>query len=64
MPKDRRQDRHANKSAHVVRFDPPDLWERLGDAVGERHRTATINDLVRRFLEGKPMPKRTKSGSE
>ncbi|MEU1240065.1 hypothetical protein ABZ388_06870 [Micromonospora parva] len=57
MPKDRSIDRHANP-ARVIRPTPPELWDRLGEAVGERNRSATISDLVRRYLDGEPMPDR------
>lgn len=57
MPKDRSLDRHAIK-AHVIRPDPPELWAQLGEAVGERRRSAVISDLIRRYLAGEPMPPR------
>lgn len=57
MAKDRSADRHA-KPARIIRPEPPDLWTRLGDAVGERNRSAVLSDLIRRFLDGEPMPER------
>lgn len=57
MAKDRSLDRHANP-ARVIRPNPPELWDQLGEAVGERQRSAVISDLIRRFLSGEPMPKR------
>ncbi|WP_433078826.1 hypothetical protein ACQP1P_38465 [Dactylosporangium sp. CA-052675] len=57
MPKDRALDRHA-KPARVIRPDPPELWDQLGEAVGDRRRSALISDLVRRYLAGEPMPPR------
>ena len=58
MPKDRSLDRHA-KPARIIRPDPPELWDQLGEAVGERQRSAVVSDLIRRYLAGEPMPKRT-----
>ena len=55
MAKDRSADRHT-KPAHIWRPDPPELWDRLGEAVNNR--SATISDLVRRYLDGEPMPQR------
>jgi len=60
MAKDRSLDRHTNP-ARVIRPNPPELWDRLGEAVGERNRSATISDLVRRYLDGEPMPERPQS---
>ena len=57
MPKDRALDRHANP-ARVIRPNPPELWDRLGEVVGKRNRSATVSDLIRRFLDGEPMPDR------
>ena len=61
-PQDRSVDRHA-KPARVIRPDPPELWDRLGEAVGERSRSAVISDLIRRYLDGLPMPKRPRAVS-
>lgn len=33
-------------------------WSELGERVGERERSKTIRELVRRYLDGKPMPRR------
>lgn len=55
MPKDRSADRHTT-TARVIRPDPPELWDQLGETVGGRQRNAAINELVRRFLAGEPMP--------
>ncbi len=58
-PKDRRLDRHdPNKPARVIRPDPPELWDRLGALVGVRERSGVISDLIARYLDGRPMPKR------
>ncbi|MFG2046125.1 hypothetical protein ACGFIW_01675 [Micromonospora sp. NPDC048935] len=57
MPKDRSEDRHTNP-AHVIRPNPPELWERLGEAVGPRNRSATVSDLIRRYLDGEAMPEK------
>lgn len=57
MAKDRALDRHA-KPARVIRPDPPELWDQLGEAVGARSRSAVVSDLVRRYLAGEPMPDR------
>jgi hypothetical protein len=58
-PKDRRLDRHSGaKPARIIRPDPPDLWTRLGAAVGNRERSRTISDLIARYLDGRPMPPR------
>lgn len=57
MAKDRSADRHTTP-ARVIRPKPPELWDRLGEAVGERNRSATISDLIRRYLDGEPMPQR------
>lgn len=60
MPKDRALDRHA-KPARVIRPDPPELWDQLGQALGEwPSRSAIISELVRRYLAGQPMLKRPK----
>lgn len=59
MAKDRSLDRHAS-TARVIRPNPPELWARLGEAVGERRRNAVVSDLIRRFLDGEPMPERPK----
>lgn len=57
MTKDRSADRHTTP-ARVIRPNPPELWDRLGGAVGERNRSATVSDLIRRYLDGEPMPER------
>lgn len=57
MAKDRSLDRHA-LPARIIRPNPPELWERLGEVVGTRRRSEVISDLIRRFLEGEPMPAR------
>jgi hypothetical protein len=57
MAKDRSADRHANP-ARVIRPNPPGLWDRLGEAVGDRRRSAIVSDLIRRYLDGEPMPER------
>lgn len=59
MPQDRSLDRHANR-ARIIRPNPPDLWQRLGEVVGERNRNAVISELIRRYLAGEPMPERPK----
>lgn len=62
-PKDRRLDRHSDaKPARIIRPDPPDLWTRLGVAVGNRKRSETISDLIARYLDGRPMPARKDDG--
>jgi hypothetical protein len=57
MAKDRALDRHATKG-RLIRPDPPELWERLGVAVGDRRRTEVISDLIARYLDGREMPPR------
>ncbi len=63
MPTDRSRDRHRKgedgrplKPARIIRPDPPDLWERLGEAVGARERSAKISELIRWLLDGGPPP--------
>jgi hypothetical protein len=63
MPTDRSRDRHAKgedgrplKPARIIRPDPPELWDQLGVAVGPRKRSEIISDLIRRYLNGEPMP--------
>jgi hypothetical protein len=59
VPKDRREDRHdPDRPGHIWRPDPARLWDDLGRKVGERKRSATISDLVRRYLAGEDMPER------
>lgn len=42
----------------TVYIDPPELWDQLGEAAGGRSRSEVLNDLVRRYLAGEPMPER------
>jgi hypothetical protein len=63
MGKDRALDRHA-KPGRLIRPTPPDLWERLGEEVGDRRRSEVISDLVERYLDGQPMPDRPWPGRE
>jgi hypothetical protein len=35
---------------------PAELWTRFGQAVGDGNRSGHIRDLIRRFLDGEPMP--------
>lgn len=55
MPKDRTLDRHIKPSFNF-RFDPPDLRERLDNAMGARRRSWVLSRLAEAFLDGKPMP--------
>jgi hypothetical protein len=34
------------------------MWDGLGEVVGKRQRAALMNELVRRYLAGEPMPPR------
>jgi len=49
-------DRHKTPR-HVVSMPDRD-WDELGERVGPRARSEVIRDLVRRYLDGKPMPRR------
>jgi hypothetical protein len=57
MTKDRSLDRHA-RPARIWRPDPPELWEQLGEVANGRPRSEVINDLVKAYLAGQPMPDR------
>lgn len=52
MPKDRREDRHA-LPGHLIRPDPKELWDQLGDKVGKRKRNGVISRLIAAYLDGK-----------
>ncbi len=63
MPTDRSRDRHRKgedgrpvKPARVIRPDPPDLWDQLGEAIAPRSRSDLVSELIRRYLNGEPMP--------
>jgi hypothetical protein len=51
VPKDRREDRHA-LPARVIRPRPKELWEQLGERVGERGRSDVISRLIAGYLAG------------
>lgn len=50
-------DRHLT-SHYSYRPTPPDLLIRLDAVHGRRHRAAVISDLLARYLDGRPMPRR------
>lgn len=50
-------DRHLT-SGYCYRPNPPDLLERLDAVRGARTRAAVISDLLARYLDGRPMPRR------
>lgn len=53
------EDRHRrDRPARLIRPDPPELWNQLG--VMADNRGALISDLIARYLDGGPMPKRPK----
>ncbi len=57
MTTDRSADRHT-KPGRIIRPDPPDLWQRLGDRVGNRRRSEIISALLVWYLDGGDPPER------
>jgi hypothetical protein len=48
---ERQEDRHT-RPARIIRPNPPELWERLGEKVGPRARNETISRLIAAYLNG------------
>lgn len=52
----------TNERHHTAKYTyrptPPDLLIRLDAVRGARTRAAVISDLLARYLDGKPMPRR------
>jgi hypothetical protein len=51
VPKDRKQDRHALPT-RVIRPNPAELWEKLGEKAGKGKRSEVVSRLIQGYLDG------------